>query len=77
MSKPATSGQMDEIKKMQEQQAAAENAKMVMGQSAQRFGNSLQFPSGQGTSASAMDANRKKQTEEETTYGMLRRKYGI
>lgn len=77
MSQPATSSQMDEIKKLQQQQAAAEGAKMVMGQSAQRFGNSLQFPNGQGTSASAMDADRKKRNEEETTYGELRRKYGI
>lgn len=77
MSKPASSSDVEDVKKQQQAMAMAQQAQMLGGQSAQRFGNSLQFQNGNGTSSASMDSSRKKQTEEETTLGELRRKYGI
>lgn len=77
MSKPASSKDVDQLKSQQGAMAAAQVAQQLGGQSAARFGNSLQFKGGDGSSASSMDSGRKRQTEEETTLGELRRKYGI
>ena len=71
---PATS---KDISKIMEQQAAMKAAEQIAGQSAARFGNSLQFENGNSTSASTMDARRTRDIEEETTLGALRKKYGL
>ena len=70
----------DKLKSAQAQQAAIQSAQQAAQgaagayQQADRFGDSLQSPRGGGAS---IDDIRKAQEGEETTLGMLRRKYGI
>lgn len=79
MSKPAAKKDVEAVgAAIPAQMAAYDTGKALMMQSQQKFGGGeLQPMGGNGSSASAMDANRKRQTEQETTLGELRRKYGI
>jgi len=77
MGKPASAKDLDQLKAAQAAMAGAQAWDKLGSQSASRFGNSLQFPNSEGSSSAAMDKDRKNQTEEETTLGELRRKYGI
>ena len=76
MSQPSSKKDIEKLQQQVQGIGGGMVAKELMGQSAQRFGNSLQVPNGAGTS-SDMDRERKKRNEEETTLGDLRRKYGI
>ena len=73
MSEPSSKKDVDELKQMQAQQAAAQ-AGSFLAQQSNRFGDSYQFPAGGGASVEDL---RRAQRDDEDTLGMLRRKYGL
>lgn len=72
MSKPTT---QDDLKKAQEQFGQYEAAKKFYDENEKRR-DKFKAAAGESTAAS-MDAQRSRATEEETTLGALRKKYGL